>query len=137
MHPNYKNLTETLKKYDIKPSTIRIKVLDYLLNNRVHPTIEQIYNSLINEMPTLSKTSIYNTIELFLEKGLVREVLSDQKESRIDIDTTLHGHFKCEKCGNIFDFLLEEPKTLYESLEGFVVKEKNVFYKGICKYCIK
>lgn len=48
-------LKDYLKRHDIKPSTIRIKVLEYLLNNRIHPTADDIYQYLISEIPTLSK----------------------------------------------------------------------------------
>ncbi len=56
MKQNTEQIKKYLKEHNIKPSTIRIKVFDFLLNNRIHPTIDEIYNNLINEIPTLSKT---------------------------------------------------------------------------------
>ena len=52
---------EYLLKYNIKPSMQRIAIMDYLMVHRVHPTADEIYNALYPTMPTLSKTTIYNT----------------------------------------------------------------------------
>ncbi len=75
-----------LREHDIKPSTIRIKVLEFLLNNKIHPTVDDIYKSLLEDIPTLSKTSVYNTLDLFSEKGIVNIVALYEKELRYDIE---------------------------------------------------
>lgn len=124
-----------LKKHDIRPSNIRIKILKFLLKNRIHPTVEDIYKSLIEEIPTLSKTSVYNTLNLFLEKGIVVGIALDQKELRYDINTNFHGHFKCNKCGIIYDFPIMISFPNKDQLEGFEITNRDVFFYGICKEC--
>ncbi len=128
-------LKHYLKKYNIKPSTIRIKTLDYLLNNDIHPNVEEIYKALIEDIPTLSKTSIYNTLELFVEKGLVQMVRMDDKESKYDLNTDPHGHFICNTCGEIYDFDIKDTKNIEKELEGCSIESKNIYYYGICKKC--
>jgi len=128
-------IIEYLKKYDIKPSNIRIKVLKFLLENRIHPNVEDIYKGLKEEIPTLSKTSVYNTLNLFLEKGVVTGIALNQKELRYDINTNFHGHFKCNKCGMIYDFPIMISLPSENQLEGFVITNKDVFFYGICKEC--
>ncbi|CCQ94625.1 Fe2+/Zn2+ uptake regulation proteins [[Clostridium] ultunense Esp] len=130
-------IIDYLKKHDIRPSTIRIKVLNYLLNNRIHPTVDDIYKNLIEDIPTLSKTSIYNTLDLFLEKGVVKVLALWEKELRYDIDTNLHGHFKCEKCGKVYDFPISSNILSQNKLEGFKINDKNIHLYGICKECNK
>lgn len=124
-----------LKKHHIRPSNIRIKVLKFLLKNRIHPTVEDIYKSLIEEIPTLSKTSVYNTLNLFLEKGIVVGIALDQKELRYDINTNFHGHFKCNKCGIIYDFPIMISFPNKDQLEGFEITNRDVFFYGSCKEC--
>ena len=68
---------EYLLKYDIKPSMQRIAIMDYLMEHRVHPTADEIYNALYPTMPTLSKTTIYNTMKLFSEQGAVKALVID------------------------------------------------------------
>lgn len=128
-------LRDYLKRHDIKPSTIRIKVLEYLLNNRIHPTADDIYQSLINDIPTLSKTSVYNTLELFMEKGVVNALSLKEKELRYDINTYFHGHFRCEICGNVYDFPVSEKIIAVEELKGFVIRNVDINVYGICKKC--
>jgi len=128
-------IMDFLKDNDIKPSNIRLKVFRYLLNYRIHPTVDDIYNSLIDEIPTLSRTSIYNTMNLFKEKGIVNELFLNEKEIRYDINTKLHAHFKCEKCGIIYDFPIVENSN--NGLKGFVIKNKSINYYGICAKCNK
>jgi len=53
------------KEKEIRPTYIRLKVLDYLEKNKVHPTAEVIYKALVKEMPTISRTSVYNTLCVF------------------------------------------------------------------------
>lgn len=124
-----------LKKHHIRPSNIRIKILKFLLKNRIHPTVEDIYKSLIEEIPTLSKTSVYNTLNLFLEKGIVVGIALDQKELRYDINTNFHGHFKCNKCGIIYDFPIMISFPNKDQLEGFEITNRDVFFYGSCKEC--
>ncbi|MBE6083137.1 MULTISPECIES: Fur family transcriptional regulator [Tissierellales] len=137
MKQNTEQIKKYLKEHNIKPSTIRIKVFDFLLNNRIHPTIDEIYNNLINEIPTLSKTSIYNTMELFLKNNIVKLIKIDEKETRYDIDTSLHGHFKCESCGKIYDFKIEGKDLNEKGIEGFKINSKNIYYYGLCNKCIE
>ncbi len=49
----------------IKPSYQRIKIYEYIFNNNIHPTVDNIYKKLLKEIPTLSKTTVYNTLKLF------------------------------------------------------------------------
>lgn len=126
-----------LKEHDIKPSTIRIKVLQYLMDNKHHPTVDDIYKELIEDIPTLSKTSIYNTLELFLGKNIVNLVSIDDKESRYDIDTSAHGHFKCKSCNKIYDFNINTSNLGEEDIKGFIINKRKIYYEGICKDCLK
>ena len=64
---------EYLLKYDIKPSVQRMAIMDYLMSHRIHPSADEIYNALYPTIPTLSKTTIYNTMKLFVEQGAVRK----------------------------------------------------------------
>ena len=69
MKSNFNDLSTELKKRKIHPSYQRLRILDYLYKNQYHPTAEQIFKDLQREIPTLSKTTIYNTLNLFLENG--------------------------------------------------------------------
>ena len=99
-----------LQQYNIKPSVQRTAVINYLFNNRTHPTVDEIYLALSPAMPTLSKTTVYNTLNLFVERGAVRTLVIDEKNARFDIDTSDHAHFICKKCGKIYDIFNLKPE---------------------------
>lgn len=125
-----------LKEHGVKPSYQRMKIFQYLLENRCHPTVDTIYKALCTEIPTLSKTTVYNTLNLFMEKNLVNVVVIEENETRYDVDTTIHGHFKCEKCGCIHDIDLNLKDISSDKLGGFQIKEHHHYFKGICKDCL-
>ena len=129
-------LTERLLNRNIKPSYQRIKILEYLDNNRIHPTVDKIFVDLQKEIPTLSKTTIYNTLNLFVEAGLVRVLTIEDNETRYDIDTSDHGHFKCENCGEIYDFKINVDGLEPSGLNNFKITDKSVYFKGVCEKCL-
>ena len=72
------NIGEYLKKNGIKPSIQRIKIFEYLLGHHTHPTVDDIFQSLSSEIPTLSKTTVYNTLNIFVENHIVHEVIIEK-----------------------------------------------------------
>ena len=132
----FKDLSAELKNRRIHPSYQRIKVLEYLNKNQCHPTVDQIFKDLQSEIPTLSKSTIYNTLNLFLKSGLIRVINIEDNETRYDIITKNHGHFKCESCGKIFNFSIDFNSFKTEELSGFKIIDKNLYFKGICPKCL-
>ena len=124
-----------LEEEGIQPSYHRLKILEYMMNHRTHPTVDIIYKNLSKEIPTLSKTTVYNTLKLFVAKGIVQELTIEEKEVRYDADTKPHAHFKCIECGNVYDIALESPIFDTETIEGHKVIECHVYLKGVCKDC--
>ena len=132
----FKDLSAELKNRKVRPSYQRFKVLEYLNKNQCHPTVDQIFKDLQSEIPTLSKSTIYNSLNLFLKSGLIRVINIEDNETRYDIITKNHGHFKCESCGKIFNFSIDLNFFKTEELSGFKIIDKNVYFKGICPRCL-
>ena len=125
-----------LINHNIKPSHHRIEIMRYLLLQRNHPTAEQIYKGLIKRVPTLSKTTVYNTLNLFCSTNIVRTITIEEHETRFDADILEHGHFKCENCDKIYDFKINNLDFQTTELDGFEIKDKDVYFKGICPKCL-
>lgn len=135
--PAYRDLVKELKEKKIRLSYQRVKILDYLNRNRTHPTADEIYTGLIAEIPSLSKTTVYNSLNSLVKANLVQELTIEDNENRYDIVTETHGHFKCEKCGRIYDFTVGLDSFNPEELKGFQINQKSVYFKGICKKCLE
>lgn len=128
-----KSISDKLKNNDIKPSLQRIQIFQYLLQAKNHPSVDMIYNDLQSQIPTLSKTTVYNTLKIFTQKKLVNEIV-EGKENRYDAISEPHGHFKCIKCSNIYDF---EYDFELKELKDFDIELIQFYVKGICKNCKK
>lgn len=107
------------------------------MEKRSHPTVDEIYNDLVKQLPTLSKTTVYNTLSLFMELNLARMITIEDNEARFDIDVSNHGHFKCEACRRIYDFPVSMDSVVTDGLDGFEIKEKDFYFKGICPDCLQ
>ena len=128
------NTSNILKEYNIRPSIIRVMIFDYLKSTKSHPTVDDIFNELSPKIPTLSRTSVYNTVKLLTQNNLALALTIDSEQSRYDADTSVHGHFMCDSCKKVFDFQLD--KIGFDELHGFDIKDKNVYFSGTCKNCL-
>lgn len=120
----------------LHPSFQRVRILEYLYSHEGHLTVEEIYEALIAEIPTLSKATVYNTLNTFAGVGLVRVLSLDEHEQRFDIITLTHGHFKCRSCGAIINFPIDIDSLHIKALETFQVDEKKIYFYGLCPQCI-
>ena len=132
----FEKLKQELKMKNIHVSHQRLKVLEYITENQCHPTVEQIFTDLQKEISTRSKTTVYNTLRMLSESGLVRVVATEDNETRYDVITESHGHFKCESCGMIYDFGINMDSLTSKDLNGFKIHNKNIYFKGICQRCL-
>ena len=135
--PTIQELTKLLNERNIRPSQQRLMILAYLRAHHTHPSVDMIYSALQKSVPTLSRATVYNTLNLFLEAGLVRALALVEKEKRYYGLTHVHGHFRCNACGTIFNFSVHEDNLTADELSGFEIDEKSVYFKGLCPKCRK
>lgn len=128
-----------LAEHGIKPSVQRMAVMQYLMEHPVHPTVDEIFNGLSSSIPMLSKTTVYNTLRLFVEKGVANAIDIDGRNQRFDADITMHGHFRCLECGMITDLYPTQLESLRQVandvIEGYQITDSQVYYKGYCPKC--
>ena len=135
--PSLEELKKIFQERNINLSFQRLKVLEYLATHDTHPSIEEIYTALHQDIPTLSKSTVYNTLKILLEAGVVKELSIENTEARYDIITDFHGHFKCERCGTIYNFDIEPDSIASNDLSRFFVRQKDVYFKGVCPDCLE
>lgn len=131
-----KQVKKILLSKDIRPSIHRIKILEYLQKHKTHPSVDTIYKDLVALIPTISKVTIYNTLKLFKQKGLVLALnVSSGEETRYDAQTPSHPHFQCVRCGTLIDIHKHYPCFDTEYLESNKVLEVQLLFKGLCEKC--
>jgi Fe2+ or Zn2+ uptake regulation protein len=126
-----------LKEKNLKVTPQRLIILKYLGENFTHPTTDKIYSDLKSNNPSLSKTTVYNSLEILEKHGIIQSISISGSELRYDIKQGMHHHFYCKKCGKIVDIDIECPNVEKMSSYGHKVEEIHGYIKGICKECMK
>lgn len=124
----------------LKLTSQRLAIYKFILSRRDHPTAEQIYQELRNEHPTISLGTIYKTLHLLEELGLVQELGFNEGSVRYDPDMELHINVVCSKCGKIYDYKAENVKKLWSAIiSDLGIKPKgqriDIYYE--CDDCKK
>ena len=126
---------DLLEEKGISPLYHRLKILEFLMNTHDHPTVDDIHRNLLEEIPTLSKTTVYNILKIFVESGLVEPFNIMHNEVRYEFNLTPHAHFQCKKCGEIFD-LPDSSECLKDKvIDGHEIHEHQISLRGFCRKC--
>jgi Fur family peroxide stress response transcriptional regulator len=138
MVSNRDELREYLTENGLKPTYQRIMILDYLNKQKnKHLTVEKIFEALAKQMPMLSLTTVYNTLNSFLKAGLVSAITITGTEIRYDLVSTPHHHFLCRQCAKIIDVDIRCPIANRKNINGCKIEEVHGYFKGLCKECAK
>ena len=101
---------KTLSSLNIKPTSQRIDIAEIMFCKDQHLSAEDIITILNNSDSSISRATVYNTLNLFAEKGLVRRVVIDSSKIYYDSKTTPHSHYFNVDTGEISDFEFEDVK---------------------------
>jgi Fur family iron response transcriptional regulator len=100
-------MAQMLRAHGITPTHQRIEIAFVLFEKRWHPSAEQILAAVNVRYAESSKATVYNTLKLFLDKGLVRELIVDPNKVFYDSNTSVHHHFYDLSSGEITDIPAE------------------------------
>lgn len=114
MDPNY--LINYFREKGLKVTSQRLAICTYVLSRKDHPTAEQVYQGLITEYPTMSLGTIYKTLHLLKDLGLVQELGFNEGSIRYDPDMDLHINMVCVKCGKIYDYKSKSFKDFFDKI---------------------
>ncbi len=131
------NISKMLQEKGVSPSIQRIKIMQFIVDNEHHSSVDSIYQELIHEIPTLSKTTVYNTLALFVEKRIINSITIDNTEILYEQTQKPHAHFQCNVCKNIFDIELDSKLYGISEIENHKVEKVNIHLRGVCNECLK
>lgn len=125
------SLPDILRSRGIQPSAQRLAVAEHVLETTAHPSADQVWAQVRERFPMISRATVYNTLNLFVEKGLLcRHILA---EGRVvfDPNTSPHHHFVDEDTGIIVDVPWDaiDVRRVAE-LRGLDVREYQVVMRG-------
>jgi Fur family transcriptional regulator, iron response regulator len=125
------SLPERLRARSIQPSAQRLAVAEYVLDTLEHPSADQVWARVKDRFPTISRATVYNTLHLFVERGLLRQHVLAEGRVVFDPNTGPHHHFVDEATGAILDVPWEavDVRRVGE-LRGLEVREYQVVMRG-------
>ncbi len=112
----------------------REHVYAVLLGKRDHPTAEEVFMRVKQDMPDISMATVYNCLDALVKCGLARQVTLAPGAARFCPNMRDHGHFYCDSCESVFDIPLPREAAL-ELPEGFKGERYEVTIHGRCPAC--
>jgi Fur family peroxide stress response transcriptional regulator len=131
---------ERLRAAGLKVTAQRLAILSLLEGNTTHPSAHRVLEVLKPRYPSLSLSTVYETLEAFLEAGLCRAVAGEGALLRVDGTTFPHDHAACRGCGRIFDVapdLWAHPEPPSRLPGGLKVIDVRVEYEVVCPTCAR
>ncbi|MFZ5447395.1 MAG: Fur family transcriptional regulator [Thermodesulfobacteriota bacterium] len=132
------NLIRQLRERGIAVTPQRLAVLGSLQNRRDHPSAENIYQEVRRQLPAISFNTVYKTLEVLCQKGMVIKVNPLHEVARYDGETGPHAHLICRQCHHIVDLDWqpgEFPSLLPDDQHGFQVEHPSLTFWGLCPRC--
>ena len=129
------NIADFLRDKGIQPSHQRMRIYEALAATRAHPSAESIHRELSLEMPTLSRTTVYSTLDLFAVKGIALRLTLSGSELRYDATVSPHVHFRCRSCDAVSDLDGLPSPSLPELSGGYVLESTQFHAEGLCPTC--
>ncbi len=131
-----REVVELLKMKGINPTSQRVEIAHFLYQKPQHLSAEEILNYLNREYEKVSQATVYNTLKLFVEKNVVRELIFSSDRIYYDSNTTIHHHFLDLETGKIYDIpacLLCTPELNKNELGNIEVEDISILIRGRLK----
>jgi Fe2+ or Zn2+ uptake regulation protein len=124
-------LAHLLSEHGIQPSAQRLAVAEYVLDTDAHPPADRVFAEVRSRIPMISRATVYNTLNLLVRKGLLKQLVLAEGKVVFDPHVAPHHHFVDEVTGAIRDIpwdALEVRKI--DTLKGVKVREYQVVLRG-------
>jgi Fur family peroxide stress response transcriptional regulator len=116
----------------------RIEILRELAGTEEHPDAETLHARVRRRLPALSVDTVYRTLRMLEDKGVIARVGSVRERARFDANTDRHHHFVCTRCGKIRDFYSEPYDRISPPREVAALGTVSGVYvelRGRCRAC--
>lgn len=140
----YQHALTELREEKVRLTPQRKIILEYLLTHHTHPSAEMIFSDLKDKVDNISVATVYNTLKLFVDHGLVIELKNGDGSTHFDYFGKPHYHVVCDNCGRIDDVFDDQFKNISQTLAqsaadktGYLVTGNHVELHGICPDCQK
>lgn len=129
------DIVSMLQHFKISPTRQRVEIAEFLFRRPQHLSAEKILDGVISAGNRVSRATVYNTMGLFANKGVVREVLIDRERVFYDTNTEVHQHLYNVDTGELIDVYDAEVEmvSVPELPEGLKIVDTDVVFKVTSK----
>ena len=134
------HVEEVLRKSGLKMTHQRLEILREVFQAGNHPDAETVFRGVRERVPTVSLDTVYRTLWMLLDHGLISALGPSRERVRFDANTQSHHHFVCRQCGMICDFHSQEldgvqiPEAIRDLGQG---EKIHIEVRGLCRDCLK
>lgn len=126
-----RKIRQFLAEHGIRPSAHRLAVAEFVLASHDHPSADRVWKEVAATFPAISRATVYNTLNLFVEKGLLRALHLAEESVVFDSRLETHHHFIDETTGAIHDIPWDRVQVCnLESLRGYIIHDYQVVMRG-------
>ena len=133
-------LREALEASGQRFTEQRAAVFRYLVSTDVHPTADEVFLAVREELPAISLATVYKSLETLVGCGLAVKLTYADQSSRYDGRTDPHHHARCVACGRVMDLVGDIPDADIDELRretsGFTVTGYRLELSGYCVGCL-
>lgn len=130
-------LTDFLQRRHLRKTPERYAILSKAVELSAHFEVDQLYNALELEGYHVSRATVYNTLELLCEAGILNRHLFAPNQARYELARGSHLHLICRKCGKIRE--IDDPALteglLARAYDGFIPEYSSSSVYGVCREC--
>lgn len=129
--------TKMLRGVGLTPTIQRLAILDYLQRVKCHPTADEALAAVQKKFPSISRATVYNTLDALTKAGMILRLNVDPTVARYDADLGPHAHFRCRVCGEVYDIVFESASPSDGTIEGHRIESVQTYAYGICATCLE
>ncbi|TET24990.1 MAG: transcriptional repressor [Candidatus Cloacimonadota bacterium] len=132
-----KETIERLKEKGVTLTPQRLAVIEFLMKNKNHPCVDEIYNVIKKKYPSISPATVYSTLQLLKEMGEIQELHIRGDKACFDPVAERHHHLLCRVCGKTIDVKVQCPLIDNLKIAGHQVEDVQAYLYGVCVECLK
>ncbi|MBO5245353.1 MAG: transcriptional repressor [Selenomonadales bacterium] len=137
---NDQSITDMLREKGFKVTPQRLAVYRTLAESKEHPSAEMIFSQLKETFPTMSLATVYKTVDVLAEIGLVQKLNVGEDSFRYDAWVDDHSHIRCTSCGRVDDLAELDAAPIVNAASvgtDYKITGQQFYFYGVCKECQK
>lgn len=132
-------MIQRFREAGLKITPQRVAIFEYLYTTDIHPSVEDIYDYVTRRFPSVSMTTVYNTLQTMVELGELEEIAISHERRNFDIHLQPHAHIICLRCRRIEDVYgegLDDSCLPDEVKKRYRILGQRLYFYGLCNRCI-